>query len=209
MPPALKSAVIVVGGGIAALMIFGWPANMLVTPIVLALLLVGLCAFVDLIRGNSGTNRRLWLRAVSLLGIIGLLYLFTITHVSAHLADLRTRAVVTRTGGSQQLQSWAAHVISDSRRPHLESSSLRWDVPKEQWSEQVRRLAPNRVFVDWAVFQGSAEALYLVFGGGVSESRIVVGSPGAGRVADHVRYLGHWFRWTDGLYGLYRESAYP
>jgi hypothetical protein len=213
MSPSVKCAIVVAGGGMALLMILGWSASMLAVPIILALLLAGLSVLVELIHGGHRTRYHLWQRVASLAGIVGLLCFFAFGHGSAHLSNLRTRAAVALTGGTHELQSWAVQVLADSRQSRLQSIMQlhlgNWSVPKEQWSDQVRRLAPSEIFVDVAVFPGDGEALCLVFGGGLSESRIVIGPPSAGPIEDHERYLGHWLRLGDGIYGLYRKSASP
>jgi hypothetical protein len=190
-------------------MVFGWSVSMLVVPMVLALLLAGLSVLAGLIRRKDRTEFHLWQRIVTLAVIIALLCFFTFGREGAHLANLRARAGVAVTGGQHELQSWAVQILANYRQLLPESRSLEWDVPKEQWSDQVCRLAPTRVFVGLAVFQGDGEAVCVVLGGGLCESRIVVGRPNTGPIEDYERYLGHWLRWGDGIYGLYRSSASP
>lgn len=193
-------AVAVVGVGVT--LVAGYPFGMwsyMLTELALLCLAIG--SVVELIRGQTP----LWHSLGTCVVAVGLLYVVTPLGPASFmgLMDLRTRARVAMTGGQGQLQAWAVEVLARPREL-MEQDGSGWLVPREQWSEQVRRLRPKvfLVRID-PLLEGGRNAVRLGYGGGPFHWYIVVGPAGSVPQRDSIDEL--WYRWGDGIYGWFPE----
>jgi hypothetical protein len=160
-----------------------------------ALLYGWITAFAGLRVKSNPRGLRRWMHigilvAIPILG--GLANIFS-------LVDLRMRLAVTFTGGQDELQAWAIKILDEPRGSSGQGSDDR--IPRERWSEQVRRLKPKWVRIE-PLFEDGGEAVRLCYGGGFYHWNIVVGRPGSRpdpkfNDPDHDEW---WTRWGDGLY---------
>ncbi len=191
-------AVVGVGVTLVARYPFGMWSYMLME---LALLCLVIGSVVDLIRGQTP----LWHSLGTCVVAVGLLYVMTLGPGNfMGLMNLRTRARVAMTGGQDQLQAWAVEVLTRPREL-MEQEGLSWVVPREQWSEQVRRLRPNvrLVRID-PLLEGGRNAVRLGYGGGPFHWYIVIGPPGSAPRRNSPDEL--WYQWGDGIYDWFPEN---
>jgi hypothetical protein len=120
----------------------------------------------------------------------------------------RTRAIITLTGGTDALQTWATDLLAQPRdgmevigaivvSPE-ETVPTQWSVPKRYWSMQVRCLAPGSVGIH-EVFVDNQEGVWLCFGGALFGWWVYLGPPGAVLDAEF-REFSQLHRWGDGIY---------
>lgn len=205
VPQSLRLGVAVVAVaavGVGVTLVAGYPFGMLSYVVMeLALLCLAIASVVRLIRGQTP----IWHSLVTCVVAVGLLYVVTLGPGNfMGLINLRTRARVAMTGGQDQLQAWAVEVLGKPREL-MEQDGLSWRIPREQWSEQVRRLRPKArlVRID-PLLEGGRNAVRLGYGGGFFHWHIVVGPPGSVPQRDSVDEL--WYRWGDGIYGWFPEN---
>lgn len=193
-----------------AFILFGFilfPLVLIFFPLALAsiitLLFGGVFVLFGLTRKENRKLSRVLQYLATLSAIIAMLCLVTIGPCNfIRLIDLRTRLVVALTGGQDELQSWAMQLL-DKDRDRMDDSR-RWDVPKEYWSQQVRRIywiQPTGVSVD-NFFENNQRGVRLIFGGGFFHWSIVIGPPGSvpdPKLNDFV-LDSFWIRWRDGIY---------
>ena len=75
------------------------------------------------------------------------------------------------------------------------------DVSRDRWSEQVRRLKPQRVWIE-PLFEDGQEGVVLAYGSGFLHWWIVIGRPGSrpGPQYNDPDRDDFWIRWADGIY---------
>lgn len=198
---ALCSVVLVILH-LSCIMICGMTLNIVLGFGLLLLALLGavLYLFGAAIAAMDRHRRCPWRHLAALSIVVGVSLLLWFGRVPNRVLALRTQQIVARTGGLAALQAWAAEMTAKPR-DLMKDRGRRWEVPKEYYSEQVRRLHPYGVFIA-PVFQGGQEGVCLVYpiphGAGME---IRVGPPGAEPVEHEERPDdGDWFRCTDGLY---------
>jgi len=188
--------------GVGVTLVAGYPFGMLSYVVMeLALLCLAIASVVRLIRGQTRLGHSLGTCVVA----VGLLYVVMLGPANfMGLINLRTRARVAMTGGQDQLQAWAVEVLGKPRE-QMEQDGLSWVVPREQWSEQVRRLKPKArlVRID-PPSKGQGDVVRLGYGGGFFHWYIVVGPPGSVPQRDSIDEV--WYRWGDGIYGWFPEN---
>ena len=194
-------------GYVIIVLLFGWPTVCMVMPLTLLTLLYGAIAVLRGLRLKANHQRsRLWKHVVVLVAITAFLGILTVGpgHY-LRLIDLRTRLAVMRTGGRDELQTWAMGILREASN-HMTDKYDTWTVPREQWSEQVRRLGPKRVHVH-AFFENDQAGVCLFYGGGFLHWSIVVGPPGSrpDPKFDAPDSDNYWLRWADGLYDWFQE----
>jgi hypothetical protein len=194
------AALIVAGVYVAAIAVFGWRGVFLFMLVMPALLVGGISVLIGL------ANKANWRmpRLSQHLGILAAIVATVFCCSANRLVSLRAQVVVMATGGQGQLQSWALQVLDEDPSlgvpgdwPHV------WQVPVDKWSDQVRRLQPNHVYVA-DLFANHQRAVRLTYGGGFFHWEIVVGPPGgviAPKLEDRLPF-SQWFRWGDGIYYL-------
>lgn len=205
MPGSLKCAIATVIIGLVymvAVFLLGLFALLLVLPTYAGLLVGFLAALIGAATCRRHPVNWRW-RYLVVMAVILAQILFLLPGLGTiRLLNLRCRTRVAMTGGQGQLQSWAQSILSEySGTQESESKGqdafMREDIPPSEWSDQVRRLKPKRVWVD-STFNGDKPAVRLFYGGGFMHWGIVVVSPGTVPEATHSDTL--WIRWSDGVY---------
>jgi hypothetical protein len=135
------------------------------------------------------------------LAITVTLYLLTVGPCNyIGLLDLQLRLGVARTGGQDPLRIWAMDLLEKSRT-QMSDHDANWRVPKEYWSDQVRRLHPERVSVQ-IMFENDQRGVCLWYGSGFLHYILVVGPRGLRPCSNlndpkHDSSVVHW---ADGIF---------
>jgi hypothetical protein len=182
---------------IAAVFVLEWEWACSLWLLMSAALLYG---WISVLRGLSLMPNRRGFRHWTHIGILLIIPILLLLGNYFRLLDVRTRLAVAVTGGQDELQTWAVAVLGKPR-DRMHSDGEQWTVPEEDWSEQVRRLKPGRVYIR-AVFENGGEGVCLPYGGGFFHWWIVIGRPGS-RPDPRFNGPSHdewWLRWGDGIY---------
>ena len=208
MPGPLILAIVAIAVGLGYLIVlflFGFFGLLLAVPAGITVLagLVSAAAGLARKRNRHGLYRR---RHIAVFVVNLALALFLLPGLGTiRTLNLHCRMRVAVTGGQEGLQSWALELMAkprDQLEAYEESGvdAYEWTVPKQHWSEQVRRLRPSRVRIERS-FGNDREIVRLMYGGGFLHWSIGVGQPKAigdlaveQKAADCV-----WFRWNDGI----------
>jgi len=209
MSPFLKTVLAVIGGCAALAALLGWSAKGLVAPIVFGLLLAGGSILISLVRRHNGGISVLPYRLASLAVVVLLLYLFAFGSGVARLVDVHSRLRVALGGGRTTLQSWAVDILGKERAHGAKGDFMAFDegVPKELWSDQIRRLQPDAVRLDRITLEDE-NALCLTFAAGLANWQIVIGPTGSVRAKEDFLDFGcRWLRWGPGIYAVYCDEG--
>jgi hypothetical protein len=196
-------AIVVAAGYVAYMLLLGWEYHScLLLPLVLLLLVAGGTAVLCGVVSNANQGRiRPWV-GIGVLGVI--LVLLILLSVGPgnyfNLLDLGGRLTVTLSGGQEELRAWAIKILDEPRDNPGQVSGER--IPRERWSEQVRRLRPRCIQID-PLFEDRHEAVRLCYGSGFFHWNIVVGRPGSrpDPSLNDPNSDDRWLRWGDGIYG--------
>lgn len=196
-------AIVVAGGYVAYMLLLGWEFHScLLIPLVLLSLVVGGTAVLCGVVSNANQGRiRPWVDIGVLVVILVLLILLSVGPGNYfNLLDLGGRLTVTLTGGQEELRAWAIKVLDEPRDNLGQRGDPR--IPRERWSEQVRRLRPRSVRID-PLFEDRHDAVRLCYGSGFFHWNIVVGRPGSrpDLTLNDPNSDDRWLRWGDGIYG--------
>jgi len=167
----------------AAVFSFGLLGLMLAMPAFGVLLAGFVSALVGLARKQNRCAPHALRYVGVLVGLVALL-LFLIPGLGTiRLLNLHSRMRVARTGGQDELQSWAVDLLAQSRdgmeiRLETQEQVEQWEVPQSYWSKQVSRLKPTHIFIE-RLFQGDQDGVRMMYGGGFFHWYIVVGPAGS------------------------------
>jgi len=184
-------------------LLLGWDgiACLLGLLMLLSLLGGGISVLSGLALRANRQGTRLWKHVGVLLGILSTLFVLTVGPGNYfRLIDLRSRLAVAMTGGQDQLQTWAVAVLAKPR-DQMHGDGQDWIVPQEDWSDQVRRLKPIRIYIK-PVFANGGEGVCLPYGSGFFHWWIVIGRPGSrpDPKFNDPNQDEWWLRWGDGIY---------
>lgn len=198
--PHLKNSVAALGVAILcvlASLVLTWEWTCVLWLLMSVVLLYG---WISAFAGLSAKSNRRGLRRWGHIGVIVAIPILWCLANFFSLVDLRMRLAVASNGGRNVLQTWAVALL-DKPRDGMDGDGDDWIVPEEDWSEQVRRLKPCRVYIK-RVFENGGEGICLPYGSGFFHWWIVIGRPGSrpDPQFNDPNSDDRWLRWADGIY---------
>jgi hypothetical protein len=131
--------------------------------------------------------------------LVGAFYVFSPGFMMSYLpTDLGMRLKVSVTGGVDELQKWAVDILESPQEEVVETESTT-SIKKELYSEQVKRLCRQYVFISTG-WGDEIRHIKISWGGGFHHWGILIG-PSSFKTGNNERQ--HVYRWCDGVYGYH------